>query len=246
MHRGTFTERTASVVHKSAGRACAHPQPRRIISPLSRGKESVLGKMAGRTVAAFYYLALIFHLVLLTECNFGVRYGDRARRLHVGEDGDSSYKRPLIINKRFADSRRPDEDGHETSFNERTRRDVPLVHPNNNPNITTKVRTLVGEGRRRRCVAIPRPLVPPSAPGNGEGKKRVNRRATYTDTRHAPPLPRISFLRNFSRRDRRDADKRGLCARSQPEHNCRIISLFRSKFNQSRRNGASRGPHRLY
>ncbi|KAL6422754.1 hypothetical protein ACFW04_010753 [Cataglyphis niger] len=93
--------------------------------------------MAGRTIVVIYYLALIFHFVLLTECNYGVRYGDRAKRLHITEDGDSPYRKPLIIDRRTG----VDEDGHETSFG-RTRRDVPPEHPNNNPNITTKVNAL--------------------------------------------------------------------------------------------------------
>jgi len=97
-----------------------------------------LGKMAGRSsTALYYYLALILHLVLLTECNYGVRYGDRAKRLHVAEYSDTRYRKPLVIDRRSADPR----DG-ETSF-ERARRDVPPSpgHPNNNPNITTKVRS---------------------------------------------------------------------------------------------------------
>lgn len=97
-----------------------------------------MDKMAGRTIVAIYYLALIFHLVLLTECNYGVRYGDRATRLHITEDGDSPYRKPLIVDRRTG----VDEDGHETSLG-RTRRDVPPEHPNNNPNITTKVRVKV-------------------------------------------------------------------------------------------------------
>lgn len=95
--------------------------------------------MAGRSsTALYYYLALFLHLVLLTECNYGVRYGDRAKRLHVAEYEEPRYRKPLAINRRNADPRDRDDDG-ETSFG-RTRRDVPLPeHPNNNPNITTKV-----------------------------------------------------------------------------------------------------------
>lgn len=98
--------------------------------------------MAGRLTSAFYYVVLILHLVLLTECNYGVRFGDKARRLHVAEDGDSRYRRPHVIDRRDDTAYSRDDDG-ETSF-ERTRRDVqpPEQHPNNNPNITTKVHTL--------------------------------------------------------------------------------------------------------
>lgn len=147
--------------------------------------------MAGRAIAASYYLALIFHLVLLTECNYGVRYGDRARKLHIAGDGDSPYRKPLIVDRRDADPRRPD--GHETSFNGRTRRDAPSEYPNNNPNITAKVRCIrvyvyicTHEGRRR-CVAIQRPAAirtgfffPPygfsniNRLGRGKSKKKVD------------------------------------------------------------------------
>lgn len=96
--------------------------------------------MAGRSsTALYYYLALILHLVLLTECNYGVRYGDRAKRLHVAEYSDPRYRKPLIIDRRSAVSRGQDDGDGETSFG-RTRRDAPLPEHPNNPNITTKVR----------------------------------------------------------------------------------------------------------
>ncbi|XP_011882721.1 PREDICTED: sortilin-related receptor-like [Vollenhovia emeryi] len=95
--------------------------------------------MAGRSSAAlYYYFALILHLVLLTECNYGVRYGDRASRLHVAEYDDPRYRKPLVIDRRSADP----EDDEETLFN-RARRDAPLPeHPHNNPNITAKINAL--------------------------------------------------------------------------------------------------------
>lgn len=92
--------------------------------------------MAGRWSSAVYYVVLILNLILLTECNYGVRYGDKPRQLHLAEDIDSPYRKPLIIERRAAESR--DHDDGETSYG-RTRRDVPTEHPNNNPNITTKV-----------------------------------------------------------------------------------------------------------
>jgi len=102
-----------------------------------------LGKMAGRSsTALYYYFALILHLVLLTECDYGVRYGDAAKRLHVAGHNDQQYKKPLVIDKRSADLRDQDDSDRETFG--RTRRDVPLPqHPNNSPNITAKVRARV-------------------------------------------------------------------------------------------------------
>ncbi|KAG5337450.1 SORL protein, partial [Acromyrmex charruanus] len=99
--------------------------------------------MAGRSsTALYYYFALILHLVLLTECDYGVRYGDAAKRLHVAEHNDQQYKKTLVIDKGSADLRDQDDSDRETSF-ERTRRDVPLPqHPNNSPNITAKVNPL--------------------------------------------------------------------------------------------------------
>lgn len=195
--------------------------------------------MAGRTIVVIYYLALIFHFVLLTECNYGVRYGDRAKRLHITEDGDSPYRKPLIIDRRTG----VDEDGHETSFG-RTRRDVPPEHPNNNPNITTKVRictkvVVVIASQFPKPAAVSAFSVSirfsrtPARGKKGGGKKknrsdiRVNRRATYTRiyTQRALLLAVYIVLRNFSQWDRRDRAQRGLCVRSRPEHNCRIISL---------------------
>jgi hypothetical protein len=94
--------------------------------------------MAGRSVSALCYLALILHLVLLTECNYGVRYGDNAKRLHVAEESEPRHRKPLVINRRAVSASQHDDE--ETSF-QRVRRDVaPDSHPNNNPNITTKVR----------------------------------------------------------------------------------------------------------
>lgn len=115
--------------------------------------------MAGRSSTAFcFYFALILHLVLLTECNYGVRYGDRAKRLHIAEHGDSPYRKPLVIDRRSAVSREHDDGDGETSFG-RTRRDAPLPeHPNNNPNITTKVRA------RLRTRSIVRRSPPLSSP----------------------------------------------------------------------------------
>lgn len=111
-----------------------------LIQPLLRRAESVLGKMAGRSgTALYYYLVLILHLVLLTECNYGVRHGDRAKRLHVAEYGDPPHRKPLVIDRRGAEPRGQDDGDGETSFG-RTRRDAPSPdHPHNNPNITTKV-----------------------------------------------------------------------------------------------------------
>lgn len=101
--------------------------------------------MAGRLSSALYYAALILNLILLTECNYGVRYGDKARQLHLAEDNDSPYRKPLIIERRGAESR--GDDG-ESSSHGRTRRDVPTEHPNNNnPNITTKVRWCIASVR---------------------------------------------------------------------------------------------------
>ncbi|XP_053974316.1 sortilin-related receptor-like [Hylaeus volcanicus] len=94
--------------------------------------------MAGRISSAFYYSALVFHLILLTSSNNGERYGDKATTLHITEDHDSfGYKRPLIINRNedFLD------DASETSFG-RNRRDVPSMNSNNKPNIVTKVNAL--------------------------------------------------------------------------------------------------------
>ena len=121
-----------------------------------------MGKMAGRSsTALYYYLALILHLVLLTECNYGVRHGDRAKRLHVAEYDEPRYRKPLTIDRRSAG--RDDGDSGETSFG-RTRRDVPPPeeHLNNNPNITTKVRlrSIVRRSLRQRPPPSPPPLPP--------------------------------------------------------------------------------------
>ncbi|KAL0117855.1 hypothetical protein PUN28_008920 [Cardiocondyla obscurior] len=100
--------------------------------------------MAGRSSAGFfYYLALILHLVLLTECNYGVRYGDKAKRLHIAEHNDSPHQKPFVIDRR-GEATGPSDDDKETSFG-RTRRHAtpsPDQHPGNNPNITTKVNAL--------------------------------------------------------------------------------------------------------
>lgn len=96
--------------------------------------------MAGGVTSALCYLALILHLVLLTECNYGVRYGDNAKRLHIAEESEPRHRKPLVINRRHVEA---NNDDGETSF-KRVRRDVPPdLHPNNNPNITTKVRVCV-------------------------------------------------------------------------------------------------------
>lgn len=89
--------------------------------------------MAGRTTSVFYYSAFILHFMLLTSFNNGQRFGEKAKTLHITEDYESyGYRQPLVINRDdYSDVR-------ETSAS-RTRRDVPLF-PNNNPNITTKVR----------------------------------------------------------------------------------------------------------
>lgn len=100
--------------------------------------------MAGRliTASAALYLALFLHLVLPTECNYNVRFGDKARRLHLADDTDSPHRRPLIVDR---------QDYEETSS--RARREAPnsppstTEFPNNNPNITTKVRTACARAR---------------------------------------------------------------------------------------------------
>ncbi|XP_034183961.1 sortilin-related receptor [Osmia lignaria lignaria] len=92
--------------------------------------------MAGRVTSAFYYYALLFHLILLTSSNNGLRFGDNAKTLHIVDDDSFDYKQPIIINR--------DEHLHDTSetSSSRMRRDVPQAFPNNNPNITTKINAL--------------------------------------------------------------------------------------------------------
>ncbi|XP_025152986.1 sortilin-related receptor isoform X2 [Harpegnathos saltator] len=104
--------------------------------------------MAGRWGSAIYYVVLILNLILLTECNYGERYGDKARSLHLAKENDSPYREPLVITKRSAEPTRGHGDEKTPSLS-RTRRDAPTEqqqqqqqHPNNNPNITTKVNAL--------------------------------------------------------------------------------------------------------
>ncbi|XP_076622054.1 sortilin-related receptor [Colletes latitarsis] len=93
--------------------------------------------MAGRISSAFYYSALVFHLILLTSSYNGQRYGDKATTLHITEDHESfGYKRPLVIHRNeYSD------DASETSAS-RNRRDVPPMHSNNKANIITKVNAM--------------------------------------------------------------------------------------------------------
>lgn len=117
-------------------------------------KKVSLSKMAGRVTSAFYYYALLFHLILLTSSNNGLRFGDKAKTLHIVDDDDSfGYKQPFVINR--------DEHLHDTSetSSSRMRRDVPQAFPNNNPNITTKVRNCRFLYHKRSSSFDPVPLV---------------------------------------------------------------------------------------
>lgn len=99
-------------------------------------KKVSLSKMAGQMTSALCYFAIILHLILLISFNNGQRFGLKAKTLHIAEDYESySYRKPLVINRNdYSDVR-------EASAS-RMRRDVPLF-PNNNPNITTKVRYFI-------------------------------------------------------------------------------------------------------
>lgn len=224
--------------------------------------------MADRTSSAFCYLALIFHLILLIECNYGVRYGDKANRLHIAEDNNLQYRKPLIIEKRDVNS----QDNGETSF-ERTRRDVPPEHPHNNPNITTKVSTtyallsiaifwrsfhitsLFNTGIGNMRVSLP--IFPTFFYVQYKGKHKGKRR--YLSLYCSPPTVIHRERERYIHIDvlctifiwpcvtvspseifSEWCAQHSLCVADAyvPRHNCRIICPFRNKFNQSRRNGA--------
>lgn len=87
-----------------------------------------LDKMAARATSAFYHFTLILHLFLLINYNYGQRFGDRSRTLHITDnDGPRLRKNPLIIDK-------DDIKNFDIPVN-RDRRDVST----NKSNVTTKV-----------------------------------------------------------------------------------------------------------
>ena len=86
--------------------------------------------MADRVISAVCCFSFFLYLFLLINCNFGLKFEDKPKRLHISEDTEQTR-----LKKTFLIERNDFVNDDETSFT-RTRRDAST---SNDPKIVAKV-----------------------------------------------------------------------------------------------------------